>query len=159
MPASNRKNPTRQAPPQVQTQAQQTYRQDFLSDFQARRIARRLEDLERTNPHDIPATSFVPQPSSSTSATPTTSVPPKKKQSANVRRILNSKKSLKDWLDELVGRCYRRESMIDLISAFTFITAVFISDRSAASDTLATSLLVVWLRRRLQVPEMCGVEL
>jgi hypothetical protein len=55
---------------------------------------------QRTNPTDIPSTSFVPPATDKT----------KKKQSANVRRILTGRKGLKDWLDELV-----RQSRFGLI--------------------------------------------
>ncbi|WVQ95281.1 hypothetical protein IAU59_002376 [Kwoniella sp. CBS 9459] len=90
---------------------------EALMDFQARRVQRRLEDLERTNPTDIPAQSFIP-PNSTLSHThsggsPIPNVPStgltqaqaqaqgKKKMSSNVRRVLYGRKGLKDWLDEL----------------------------------------------------------
>ncbi|KAL7422575.1 hypothetical protein Q5752_003223 [Cryptotrichosporon argae] len=72
-------------------------------DFRERRVQRRLEDLERTNPTDIPASSFVPAPASTpvASGSASASAAAKKKQSANVRRALYAKKSLRDWLGEL----------------------------------------------------------
>ncbi|WVF67715.1 hypothetical protein IAT40_002474 [Kwoniella sp. CBS 6097] len=90
---------------------------DALMDFQARRVQRRLEDLERTNPTDIPAQSFIPPnsglpsssaptagspvPNASASSTTQAQVQGKKKMSSNVRRVLYGRKGLKDWLDEL----------------------------------------------------------
>lgn len=71
-----------------------------------------ITDVQRTNPTDIPASSFIPSDSvSKTGGLPGLSVvliPPtndksKKKQSGNVRKILYAKKSLKDWLEELVS--------------------------------------------------------
>lgn len=74
--------------------------------------------MQRTNPTDIPVSSFVP---STSTADPKSSLslagmhglmlPPgalagdkgKKKQTGNVRKILYAKKSLKDWLEELVS--------------------------------------------------------
>ncbi|RSH85749.1 hypothetical protein EHS25_003890 [Saitozyma podzolica] len=65
--------------------------------------------FDRTNPTDIPASSFVPSeagPSRSIATPgPGAVVGPagqtKKKQAANVRKILYARKNLKDWLDEL----------------------------------------------------------
>ncbi|CAD6585124.1 MAG: hypothetical protein TREMPRED_004054 [Tremellales sp. Tagirdzhanova-0007] len=96
MVTTNRKNPPRQAPSHGTNTSQpaQTHRSDAFTDFQARRLQRRLDDLERTNPTDIPASSFVPASQTQGQG--------KKKQTPNVRRILYNKKSLKDWLDELV---------------------------------------------------------
>ncbi|ORX38197.1 hypothetical protein BD324DRAFT_619928 [Kockovaella imperatae] len=78
---------------------------DALAEFRARRLQRKLEDLERTNPTDIPASSFAVNPPPSSASTLTTSLNPavqsKKKQSGNVRKILYARKSLKDWLEEL----------------------------------------------------------
>ncbi|OCF35839.1 hypothetical protein I316_02332 [Kwoniella heveanensis BCC8398] len=81
---------------------------DALMDFQARRVQRRLEDLERTNPTDIPAQSFIPANSGLSTSTSQThlsgsTIPNagKKKMSSNVRRVLYGRKGVKDWLDEL----------------------------------------------------------
>ncbi|KAK8845638.1 hypothetical protein IAR55_006354 [Kwoniella newhampshirensis] len=110
MPPASRKQPSRQLAPQPSQPTASSSRQtDALTDFQARRVQRRLDDLERTNPTDIPASSFVPEASSSRPSLPSSPASQshllqqqqKKKQSANVRRILYGKKSLKDWLDEL----------------------------------------------------------
>ncbi|WVN86123.1 uncharacterized protein L203_101284 [Cryptococcus depauperatus CBS 7841] len=100
--ASIRRNQPRQST-QSAAQPSTTSRQtDALLEFQARRIQRRLDDLERTNPTDIPSSSFVPNSTETPITGPLTSpLPVKKKQTANVRRILYNKKSLKDWLDEL----------------------------------------------------------
>lgn len=87
-------------------------------EFRNRRLQRKLDELERTNPTDIPASSFLPQ---STSLLPLNAsvnsnvgsggsgagggmggAAIKKKQTGNVRKILYAKKSLKDWLEELV---------------------------------------------------------
>jgi zinc finger HIT domain-containing protein 1 len=69
----------------------------------------RLEaDRQRTNPTDIPASSFVPQqptPASNIPGMPAGLIiaqPAKKKQTPNVRKILYAKKNLRDWLEELV---------------------------------------------------------
>ncbi|WVW85214.1 hypothetical protein I302_107252 [Kwoniella bestiolae CBS 10118] len=115
MPPAIRKQPSRTSLPQPSTSStsgnpssSSSRREDALNDFQSRRLARFLEDLERTNPTDIPATSFIP--STTTPSTPNASsttpvaqigTTGKKKQSSNVRKILYGKKSLKDWLDEL----------------------------------------------------------
>ncbi|WWC63701.1 uncharacterized protein I303_106306 [Kwoniella dejecticola CBS 10117] len=116
MPPAVRKQPSRNTLPQpsasgsasafasasTSNPVQQSRRDDALSDFQRRRLARRLDELERTNPTDIPATSFIPQSQAASALHPTANANAnKKKQSANVRRILYGKKSLKDWLDEL----------------------------------------------------------
>ncbi|WWD22590.1 hypothetical protein CI109_107083 [Kwoniella shandongensis] len=110
MPPASRKQPSRYLAPQPsQTTASSSRQTDAFTDFQARRVQRRLDDLERTNPTDIPASSFIPEPSSSRPSLPGSPAPQsqislqqqKKKQSGNVRRILYGKKSLKDWLDEL----------------------------------------------------------
>ncbi|KAK1921061.1 hypothetical protein DB88DRAFT_502072 [Papiliotrema laurentii] len=95
------------ARPDDAPQTQRDRQLEALLDFRARRLQRRLDDLERTNPTDIPASSFVPAVSNVASPaplTPTAAAPPpvvKKKQTGNVRKILYAKKSLKDWLDEL----------------------------------------------------------
>ncbi|WVR09290.1 hypothetical protein IAU60_006355 [Kwoniella sp. DSM 27419] len=97
MAPANRKQ---RAGPSTTAQSRQT---DALADFQARRVNRRLDDLERTNPTDIPASSFVP-PTHHDSPLPLADgvgSSSKKKMSANVRRVLYAKKGLKDWLDEL----------------------------------------------------------
>ncbi|ORY32167.1 hypothetical protein BCR39DRAFT_524437 [Naematelia encephala] len=102
MPAAP-KRPPQAGPSQPSRQA------EALTEFQSRRLLRRLDELERTNPTDIPASSFNPPPPPLPPSSHPTSTQlgfsqqqqPKKKQSANVRRILYGKKSLKDWLDEL----------------------------------------------------------
>ncbi|KAI9634384.1 uncharacterized protein MKK02DRAFT_37915 [Dioszegia hungarica] len=118
MAPAARKQPTRSgpAPSASNTTPAQTARQhDAITDFQARRLNRRLEDLERTNPTDIPASSFVPSDSKAKAGAeigfggvvvPLAVDKGKKKQSGNVRKILYAKKSLKDWLEELTQ--YRR---------------------------------------------------
>ncbi|OCF57827.1 zinc finger HIT domain-containing protein 1 [Kwoniella mangroviensis CBS 10435] len=108
MPPAIRKQPSRNSLPQPSSSSKSTHlnpssasrREDALTDFQSRRLARKLDELERTNPTDIPAISFIP-PSDPRTNTNTTSQINKKKQSSNVRKILYGKKSLKDWLDEL----------------------------------------------------------
>jgi len=60
-----------------------------------------LEELERTNPTDIPPSSFLPPLAPGALASSPAGAREKKKQSANVRRILYNKKTLRDWLDEL----------------------------------------------------------
>ncbi|WWC90344.1 uncharacterized protein L201_005277 [Kwoniella dendrophila CBS 6074] len=111
MPLAVRKQPSRNTIPQSShskpsastytanntSAAALSRRDDALNDFQNRRLARRLDDLERTNPTDIPATSFIPGSTTTNLNSPIG----KKKQSSNVRKILYGKKSLKDWLDEL----------------------------------------------------------
>ncbi|KAL1411862.1 hypothetical protein Q8F55_002837 [Vanrija albida] len=72
-----------------------------LTDFQARRIQRRLEDLERTNPTDIPPSSFKPPDPAPNTPAAAALAAAKKKQTPNVRRALYGKKSLRDWLEEL----------------------------------------------------------
>jgi zinc finger HIT domain-containing protein 1 len=68
--------------------------------------------MQRTNSTDIPATSFIPSGSAKQSdpssefagiVLPSTGDKGRKKQSGNVRKILYAKKSLKDWLEELVS--------------------------------------------------------
>ncbi|ODN73156.1 hypothetical protein L202_07722 [Cryptococcus amylolentus CBS 6039] len=98
--AVRRNQPRQQAAQNSQT-APSAYRQtDALTEFQTRRLNKRLEELERTNPTDIPASSFVPG-NVQAAGLAQVNQPPKKKQTANVRRILYNKKSLNDWLDEL----------------------------------------------------------
>lgn len=59
--------------------------------------------VQRTNPTDIPSSSFVPaQQGKGPQAQTQISTDQKKKQSANVRKILYGRKTHKDWLDELV---------------------------------------------------------
>ncbi|EIW65652.1 hypothetical protein TREMEDRAFT_66378 [Tremella mesenterica DSM 1558] len=73
-------------------------------EFRRRRLLRKLEELERTNPTDIPTTSFLPTPTPSTSSPLNSQIQSqtqKRKQTPNVRRILYGKKNLKDWLSEL----------------------------------------------------------
>lgn len=112
-------------------------RDNALTDFQTRRINRHLDDLEvgrppvdtiviprililqRTNPTDIPSTSFIPVSSSTPLAFggipgQGTMLPDiltqgttKKKQTPNVRKVLYGKKSLRDWLEELVSVGFR----------------------------------------------------
>ncbi|WRT68755.1 uncharacterized protein IL334_005735 [Kwoniella shivajii] len=127
MPPAVRKQPSRNTLPTPTAGSSQTLSQsattslqrqrhnDSLTDFQARRLARRLDELERTNPTDIPASSFIPSNlHSNTDHTQSNLNSPlgntgqgqglgqgKKKQSSNVRRILYNKKGLKGWLDEL----------------------------------------------------------
>ncbi|AAW44876.2 expressed protein [Cryptococcus deneoformans JEC21] len=103
MPRRNQpRQPASQASQPSQPSVSSSRQNDALQEFQARRVQRRLDDLERTNPTDIPASSFVPAESSQTPAPgPLQQLPARKKQTANVRRILYNKKSLKDWLDEL----------------------------------------------------------
>ncbi|GMK59619.1 hypothetical protein CspeluHIS016_0802250 [Cutaneotrichosporon spelunceum] len=72
-----------------------------LTEFQQRRLQRRLEDLERTNPTDIPAASFQPPAPPANSPAALALAAAKKKQTPNVRRALYGKKSLRDWLGEL----------------------------------------------------------
>ncbi|GFZ52150.1 hypothetical protein JCM24511_09923 [Saitozyma sp. JCM 24511] len=69
-----------------------------------------MTPAQRTNPTDIPASSFVPSEPGPSRSTPTLGPASavaglagqtKKKQAANVRKILYARKSLKDWLDEL----------------------------------------------------------
>ncbi|TYJ53940.1 hypothetical protein B9479_005415 [Cryptococcus floricola] len=99
-----RRNQPRQQATQASQTAPSAYRQtDALTEFQTRRLNKRLEELERTNPTDIPASSFVPGNVQSAGLAQVNQ-PPKKKQTANVRRILYNKKSLDDWLDELPNR-------------------------------------------------------
>ncbi|EJT51293.1 hypothetical protein A1Q2_06077 [Trichosporon asahii var. asahii CBS 8904] len=67
----------------------------ITTDFQQRRVQRRLEDLE----------SFVPPPPPPGSAAAQTHaaqvLAAKKKQTPNVRRALGTKKTFRDWLGEL----------------------------------------------------------
>ena len=111
------------------SQATRDRQAEALADFRARRVHRRLEELEvglsyrrtspqnaivgvsklirrvlqRTNPTDIPASSFVPTSSVNGQAGPGGSAASKKKQSGNVRKILYARKSLNDWIEELVS--------------------------------------------------------
>lgn len=104
-------NPPASRPGEEQPQTQRDRQQEALLEFRNRRLQRRLDELERTNPTDIPASSFVP-PTTSTSTgvgvgvnnqiNAAGALTGKKKQSGNVRKILYAKKSLKDWLEELV---------------------------------------------------------
>jgi zinc finger HIT domain-containing protein 1 len=101
----------------------QVVRSDALTDFQARRLQRRLEELEvspslsldahltngqRTNPTDIPTSSFIPGGNAKTPQAQQAQVDQKKKQSANVRKVLLARKSLKDWLEELASFDFSR---------------------------------------------------
>lgn len=54
--------------------------------------------MERTNPTDHPASSF--SPASSTNANERERE--RKKQTGNVRRVLTSRKSLREWIGEIV---------------------------------------------------------
>ncbi|WWC71216.1 uncharacterized protein I206_105169 [Kwoniella pini CBS 10737] len=108
MPPAVRKQPSRNNIPQSSSQQnstsnsiQNSRREEALNEFQKRRLARKLEDLERTNSTDIPINSFIQQSSFQKNELSIQILNQKKKQSSNVRKILYSKKSLKDWLDEL----------------------------------------------------------
>jgi zinc finger HIT domain-containing protein 1 len=58
---------------------------------------------ERTNPTDIPNSSFVPGTNTKTPQAQQLQADQKKKQPANVRKVLYARKTLKDWLEELVS--------------------------------------------------------
>nr|XP_018261881.1 uncharacterized protein I303_06326 [Kwoniella dejecticola CBS 10117]OBR84039.1 hypothetical protein I303_06326 [Kwoniella dejecticola CBS 10117] len=176
MPPAVRKQPSRNTLPQpsasgsasafasasTSNPVQQSRRDDALSDFQRRRLARRLDELERTNPTDIPATSFIPQSQAASALHPTANANAnKKKQSANVRRILYGKKSLKDWLDEL---------LIFVITSLLFHgSSLFLAPRPAESiydfhlphpsQLPAQDLFILRVYRRVQMSQVRGMEL
>jgi hypothetical protein len=100
---------------------------DASIELGVRRLQRRLDDLDvgpsrvrwehrlnlGTNPTDIPANYFVPA-SAPTGPTGPGAVPPnagaraaaqqaKKKQTPNVKKLMYARKSLRDWLEELVS--------------------------------------------------------
>ena len=64
-----------------------------------------LHSPQRTNPTDIPASSFVP---AAAILPGQAAPPPKKKQTGNVRKLLYARKTLKDWLEELVRGSFLR---------------------------------------------------
>nr|ODN86240.1 zinc finger HIT domain-containing protein 1 [Cryptococcus depauperatus CBS 7841] len=144
--ASIRRNQPRQST-QSAAQPSTTSRQtDALLEFQARRIQRRLDDLERTNPTDIPSSSFVPNSTETPITGPLTSpLPVKKKQTANVRRILYNKKSLKDWLDELVAK---KSS-----------AALHHSSCSASKYPSSADMLILWIFWIIQMPKRYTSEM
>jgi zinc finger HIT domain-containing protein 1 len=58
---------------------------------------------KRTNPTDIPNSSFVPGNNNKTPQNQQIQADQKRKQPANVRKVLYARKTLKDWLEELVS--------------------------------------------------------
>ena len=115
---------------------------------------------KRTNPTDIPTSSFVPGNSTKTPQTQV-QVDQKKKQPANVRKVLYARKSLKDWLEELVSlplTSGERDTVSD-DSAERTCPALHDRSRFSTYRPAQEDLFIMRVYWGLSVSEMCGVEL
>ena len=119
---------------------------------------------KRTNPTDIPTSSFVPGNNTKTPQTQV-QVDQKKKQPANVRKVLYARKSLKDWLEELVSTPLSSSSLIpgsgnmtDEVAERT-CPAVPDGNRFPTYRPAQEDLFIMWIYWGLSMSEMCGMEL
>jgi hypothetical protein len=83
----------------------------------------------------------------------------KKKQTPNVRKILYAKKSLKDWLDELVSTICPGARFVAHGAAINAHPALPHCCRPSPRDSTQEAMFVLWIHRRVQMSALWRVEL